>query len=75
MHAFCENVPGHKMANLIENGKTPLLPIRDLHEIGCKITVYALTLLNASIGGRLQALVCLKQGIPVPNLMDFQKLQ
>ena len=39
MHAFCENVPGHKMANLIENGKTPLLPIRDLQEMGYKVAV------------------------------------
>lgn len=75
MRTFCENVSGHKMANLIENGKTPLLPIRDLEQMGYKIAVYALTLLNASIGGMRQALACLKQGIPVPNLMGFQKLQ
>jgi 2-methylisocitrate lyase-like PEP mutase family enzyme len=63
------------MANLIENGKTPLLPMGVLHEMGFKIAVYALTLLNASIGAMQQALTCLKQGMAVPDLMDFQKLQ
>ena len=75
MRSYCENVPGLKMANLIENGKTPLLPMGVLHEMGFKIAVYALTLLNASIGAMQQALTCLKQGVAVPDLMDFQKLQ
>ena len=75
MRTYCENVPGYKMANLIENGKTPLLPIDILHDMGFKIAVYALTLLNASIGAMQQALICLKQGRPVPDLMDFEKLQ
>ena len=43
--------------------------------MGFKIAVYALTLLNASIGAMQQALKCLKQGVPVPDLMDFKKLQ
>ena len=75
MRSYCENVPGLKMANLIENGKTPLLPMGVLHEMGFKIAVYALTLLNASIGAMQQALTCLKQGMAAPDLMDFQKLQ
>ncbi len=75
MRSYCEGVPGYKMANLVENGKTPLLPIRDLEEMGYKIAVYALTLLNASISAMQQALACLKQGAPVPNLMDFEKLR
>lgn len=75
MRSYCEDVPGYKMANLVENGKTPLLPVRDLQEMGYKIAVYALTLLNASIGAMQQALACLKQGVPVPNLMAFHELR
>ena len=75
MTTFCKSVGGHKMANLIENGKTPLLPISDLEEMGYKIAVYALTLLNASISGMQQALASLMQGKPVPNLMGFKQLQ
>jgi len=75
MHAYCKNVSGYKMANLIENGKTPLLPIRNLEEMGYKIAVYALTLLNASIASMQQALACLKRGEPVPGLMNFETLR
>lgn len=75
MGAYCENVPGYKMANLIENGRTPLLPIRELEKMGYKIAVYALTLLNAAIGSMQNALTCLKKGTPVPGLMNFKRLQ
>jgi 2-methylisocitrate lyase-like PEP mutase family enzyme len=75
MRRFCKNVPGHKMANLVEFGKTHVLPAADLQEMGYKIAVYALTLLNASIGSMQQALQCLKQERPVPDLMDFHKLR
>lgn len=75
MRAYCQSVTGYKMANLIENGKTPLLPIRTLEEMGYKIAVYALTLLNASISSMQQALACLKRGEAVPGLMDFKTLR
>jgi len=75
MRAYCKSVSGYKMANLIENGKTPLLPIRTLEEMGYKIAVYALTLLNSSIGSMQQALACLKRGETVPGLMDFKTLR
>jgi 2-methylisocitrate lyase-like PEP mutase family enzyme len=75
MRAYCKNVAGHKMVNLIENGKTPLLPLGSLAEMGYKIAVHALTLLNASIGGMQQALACLKREERVPGLMDFKTLR
>ena len=75
MRAYCKNVSGYKMANLIENGKTPLLPTRNLEQMGYKIAVYALTLLNASIASMQSALACLKRGEKVPGLMDFKTLR
>jgi len=75
MQRYCEQVPGHKMANLVEHGKTPLLPIRDLQDMGYKIAVYALTLLNTSVDAMQRALTCLKQGTPVADLIDFRRLQ
>jgi 2-methylisocitrate lyase-like PEP mutase family enzyme len=75
MQAYCQAVSGHKMANLVEDGKTPLLPMQDLEAMGYKIAVYALSLLNASIGSMQRALTCLKQGKPVGGLMDFKHLQ
>ena len=37
------------MANIVEGGLTPDLPISELEEIGCLMAVYQLTLLAASI--------------------------
>ena len=56
MRRYCEEVDGPKMANLIEGGKTPNLPPRQLEAIGYKIAVYPLTLLNVSIQAMRSAL-------------------
>ncbi len=75
MQTYCRQVPGYKMANLVEHGKTPLLPHPELQQMGYKIAVYPLTLLNASIDAMQQALAHLKQGQKVTGLMDFINLQ
>jgi 2-methylisocitrate lyase-like PEP mutase family enzyme len=75
LRTYCREVPGPKMANLLENGKTPLLPHEALEEMGFKIAVYPLTLLNVSVRAMQQALACLKKGAPVPELMDFKSLR
>ena len=75
MNAYCDTVPGPKMVNLLEQGKTPLLPLPQLELMGFKIAVYPLTLLNVSINAMQCALACLRQGRPVEGLMDFEALQ
>jgi 2-methylisocitrate lyase-like PEP mutase family enzyme len=75
MQSYCDTVPGPKMANLLEQGKTPLLPTGRLEQMGFKIAVYPLTLLNVSINAMRGALACLRQGLPVEGLMDFEALQ
>ncbi len=75
METYCEQVPGPKMANLVEHGRTPLLPLARLEAMGYKIAVYPLTLLNAAIGAMQAALSNLRQGRKVSGLMDFKTLQ
>ena len=36
-----DEVPGHKIINLIHGGKTPLLPSGELHDLGFKIVLYS----------------------------------
>jgi 2-methylisocitrate lyase-like PEP mutase family enzyme len=36
-----EEVPGHKVINLIHGGKTPLLPSDELHALGFKVVLYS----------------------------------
>ena len=62
MRRYCAEVPGPKMANLIEGGKTPLLSPAQLEAIGYTIAVYPLTLLNVSIQAMREALRQLKSG-------------
>jgi len=48
MKRICDEVPGHQMANMVEDGDTPVLPPERLEAIGYKIAAYPLTLLSAA---------------------------
>ena len=75
MQRYCADVDGPKMANLIEGGKTPLLPHARLEAIGYKIAVYPLTLLNVSIRSMRAALQELRGGQPASSVLDFEQLK
>ena len=75
MREYCNAVPGPKMANMIEHGKTPVLPPEQLEEIGYKIAVHPLTLLNASILAMRQSLQMIKNGKEAVNVLDFEDLK
>jgi 2-methylisocitrate lyase-like PEP mutase family enzyme len=75
MRRYCTDVDGPKMANLIEGGKTPLLPHATLEAIGYKIAVYPLTMLNVSIRAMRRALQELHSGRPASSAMDFEQLK
>ena len=75
MEQYCRSIEAPKMANMIEYGKTPILPPAELEAIGYKIAVYPLTLLNASIKAMRDSLAALKQGSPPDNILDFEDLK
>jgi len=75
MRRYCAEVPGPKMANLIEGGKTPLLSPQQLEAIGYTIAVYPLTMLNVSIRAMREALGQLKAGQRAAAAMDFEALK
>ena len=75
MRRYCDEVPGPKMVNLIEYGKTPILPPADLEAMGYKIAVYPLTLLNVSIRSMQAALASIKQGRSPEKILDFEDLK
>lgn len=74
MHQYCREVPGHKVANLIEKGKTPIPPHDQLQRMGYKIAVYPLTLLNVSIQAMQHSLTALREGGRLPPALDFETL-
>ena len=75
MRRYCSEVDGPKMANLIEGGKTPLLPPARLDESGYAIAVYPLTLLNVSIRAMRSALTELRNGRRAAAAMEFDELK
>ena len=75
MRAFCAGVPGPTMANMVEQGDTPVLPPARLEKIGYKIAVYPVTLLCAAVCAMDDALAALKAGTPAERLTDFAALR
>ena len=75
MRRYCGEVDGAKMANLIEGGKTPLLPPARLEAIGYAIAVYPLTMLNVSIQAMRSALANLRTGERAAAAMEFDELK
>ncbi|GJQ13885.1 hypothetical protein GpartN1_g5676.t1 [Galdieria partita] len=77
MKVFCQQVEGPKMANMVEQGTTPILPPNELAAMGYKIAAYPLTLLSASMKAMEEALEALQSGDPYkvqPLLHDFSRV-
>lgn len=49
MQRYCETVPGHKTANLVEDGKTPWLAPTELEDVGYSLVIYPVSLLLHTI--------------------------
>ena len=63
------------MANMVQQGKTPLLPPARLEEIGYNIVAFPLALLSASIKAMQDALSDLLNGDYPDKSVDFAALQ
>ena len=74
MQAYCDAVPGPKMANMIEHGRTPILPPSRLEEIGYRIAVYPLTQLSAAIRAMQDTLQQIRGSGEATNVLDFAEL-
>jgi 2-methylisocitrate lyase-like PEP mutase family enzyme len=72
-----EAVPAPLMANLVEDGRTPLLPPARLEALGFKIAAYPLTLLLSAARAMQDALAALRRGeAPAADVrMGFDELR
>jgi len=75
MRRYCAEVEGPKMANLVEQGDTPLLPPAELEAIGYKLAAYPLTLQLAALQAMTEALDAMKAGTRPARLASFAELQ
>uniref|UniRef100_A0A7S4NZF5 Carboxyvinyl-carboxyphosphonate phosphorylmutase n=1 Tax=Paramoeba aestuarina TaxID=180227 RepID=A0A7S4NZF5_9EUKA len=77
MQRYCDEVEGPKMANLMENGKTPLLPLPELEKMGFAISVHPLSLLSTMVKGCEETLQDMKQDKDLtPHMLpSFKRLK
>lgn len=75
MAAFCAQVPGVRMANMLEEGDTPILPPERLGALGYRIVAYPLTLLNSAVYAMQEALSDLKAGHTPTRRLDFAAIR
>ena len=72
MRQVCDELPGPKMANIVEGGETPNLTHEELRDIGYAIAAYPLTLMAAAMQAMTKALHALRDDTDrSPMLMDF----
>jgi 2-methylisocitrate lyase-like PEP mutase family enzyme len=65
-----DEVPGHKVINLIHGGKTPLLPTDQLHALGFKIVLYSTPALYTAVKAMLTQMQILKQTRRLDSISD-----
>ena len=76
MKQICSELPGCKMANIVEGGLTPNIPMNELKEMGYQIAAYPLTLLSASMRAMKSALAALKSDTPRDkDILKFSELR
>ena len=75
MERYCKEVPGPKMANMVEQGNSPFLTPPKLEEIGYKVVIYPASLMLAGIAAANRVLTTLNDGHDTAANATFQELQ
>ena len=77
MKRFCAAIPRPCLANMVHQGKTPVLPPAELEAIGYRLAVYPVVALTAAIHAMRQAFAALKAGddAKLPPSITFPELQ
>ena len=76
MRLVCQEVPGCKIANIVEGGLTPNLSMKELEQIGYNMAVYPLTALSSAMKAMVDSLNKLKLDEDRSgNLMSFTELR
>lgn len=73
MMEYCRRVEGAKLANMLEQGSTPVLPPQELKKMGYTMAAYPLTLLSASIKAMMESLDRIQKGTPTDDIISSCK--
>ncbi|MEZ5244171.1 MAG: isocitrate lyase/PEP mutase family protein [Acidimicrobiales bacterium] len=75
MSRYCAEVPGHKVANLVEDGRTPWLDPTELGEIGYSVALYPVSLLLHAGRAMENAAVLLRGGRSEGDRLAFDEMR
>lgn len=75
MARVCAELPGWKMANLVEGGHTPIPSQSALKEMGFSVAAYPLTLMSAAMRAMTEALALMARDAHPTALLDFAELR
>ena len=75
MEAICAATRVPNLANMVEEGVTPMLPPARLEALGYRLAAYPLTLLSAAARAMEEALAALADGRPVERRLSFGELR
>lgn len=73
MVEYCRRVEGPKLANMLEQGSTPVLPPQELKKMGYTMAAYPLTLLSASVKSMTESLERIMQGVATDDIISSCK--
>ena len=74
MAQICRSTPKPQLANMLEGGKTPVLPNQALQQIGFKIAAYPLTMMSSAMAAMISSLRQLRRD-EAPDLLSFDELR
>ena len=75
MERYCAEVPGHKVANLVEDGLTPWISPADLTDLGYSLALYPVTMLLHAAQAMGDAAAALRSGQSSEGRLSFDGLR
>jgi 2-methylisocitrate lyase-like PEP mutase family enzyme len=75
LREIARRVPGHHLANMLEEGLTPICSERELEDMGFKLVAHPFALLGPSILAMKRALRALKEGRAPEETIPFEELK
>ena len=75
MRRYCAEVPGLKVANMVEDGKTPWLSPQELTEIGYSLALYPVSLLLRGVRSMADAANNLRSGVSEGERASFNEVR
>ena len=75
METICREAPGHHLANMLEDGATPVLSNAALEAMGFKLVAHPFALLGSSILAMKKTLAILSKGGTPGERVSFKELK